>query len=311
MKKRAHVLHEMLAGCVQRKDYSALIKFLPPKYEYILGVKLGELQVKTVPAISRHVKRRQIRCERKLFQDFQILGRVWTHPMMLELYRQRKSENSFIDDETSEATPSTSHNEDGSDILVRDSDDSQGSWRPSKKNFHSHQRRGVTWWKEEVKDIKMNDISLGYKFVLLLEILKKCEEIGDKVLLFSQSILTLDLIEDFLEMIDKAVNSDKDEIMKTLYGSSKWRKGTNYFRIDGTVDAKQRARATAYFNRPQNHGAKLFLISTRAGGMGINLVGANRVIILMRRGTVLRRSSNLPGIQIWAEEASLCIQITG
>jgi len=33
--------------CVlQRKDYSALIKFLPPKYEYILGVKLGELQVK-------------------------------------------------------------------------------------------------------------------------------------------------------------------------------------------------------------------------------------------------------------------------
>lgn len=39
----------------------------------------------------------------------------------------------------------------------------------------------VTWWKEEVKDIKMNDISLGYKFVLLLEILKKCEEIGDKV----------------------------------------------------------------------------------------------------------------------------------
>ncbi|KAF6036546.1 ATRX [Bugula neritina] len=303
MKKRAHVLHEMLAGCVQRKDYSALIKFLPPKYEYILGVKLGELQVKLYQRYLDMLKGDKLGVSGKLFQDFQILGRVWTHPMMLELYRQRKSENSFIDDETSEATPSSSHNEDGSDILVRDSDDSQGSWRPSKKKSGKDGKQNnlkklksqdaenksgtstpingedVTWWKEEVKDIKMNDISLGYKFVLLLEILKKCEEIGDKVLLFSQSILTLDLIEDFLEMIDKAVNSDKDEIMKTLYGSSKWRKGTNYFRIDGTVDAKQRARATAYFNRPQNHGAKLFLISTRAGGMGINLVGANRVII--------------------------------
>ncbi|XP_040190334.1 transcriptional regulator ATRX [Rana temporaria] len=46
MKKRAHILYEMLAGCVQRRDYTALTKFLPPKYEYVLSVRLSPIQCK-------------------------------------------------------------------------------------------------------------------------------------------------------------------------------------------------------------------------------------------------------------------------
>ena len=37
------------------------------------------------------------------------------------------------------------------------------------------------WWAADCKGEQMMDLSLGNKFVLLLEILKKCEEIGDKV----------------------------------------------------------------------------------------------------------------------------------
>lgn len=37
------------------------------------------------------------------------------------------------------------------------------------------------WWKDETKGQDMMDLSLGNKFVLLLEVLKKCEEIGDKL----------------------------------------------------------------------------------------------------------------------------------
>ena len=44
MKARAHVLHETLAGCVQRRDYSALTKFLPPKQEYVISVRLTDIQ---------------------------------------------------------------------------------------------------------------------------------------------------------------------------------------------------------------------------------------------------------------------------
>lgn len=45
MKKRAHVLHDLLGGCVQRRDYSALVSFLPPKHEYIIAVRLSSIQV--------------------------------------------------------------------------------------------------------------------------------------------------------------------------------------------------------------------------------------------------------------------------
>ena len=37
MKRRAHVLHNLLSGCVQRKDYHVLAKHLPEKHEYIIS----------------------------------------------------------------------------------------------------------------------------------------------------------------------------------------------------------------------------------------------------------------------------------
>lgn len=44
MKRRSYVLHALLDGCVQRKDVSILIPYLPPKQEYAIYIRLSQLQ---------------------------------------------------------------------------------------------------------------------------------------------------------------------------------------------------------------------------------------------------------------------------
>ena len=46
MKRRSHVLYTMLTGCVQRKSYTVLTPFLPPKQEYVILIRLSRLQLK-------------------------------------------------------------------------------------------------------------------------------------------------------------------------------------------------------------------------------------------------------------------------
>lgn len=121
------------------------------------------------------------------------------------------------------------------------------------------------------------------KFELFRAILNECESIGDKLLVFTRSLLALDFIEQWLER------------WSSRSSSTKWIKGADYFRMDGTirliwrksnefdligkVPIKQRAADIKSFNEPENVRGRLFLISTMAGGIGINLYSANRVII--------------------------------
>lgn len=60
------------------------------------------------------------------------------------------------------------------------------------------------------------------KMVLLLDILRMCSDIGDKALVFSQSLLTLDLIELYLSKLSRPSNSDKC-----------WKKGRDWYRWVG------------------------------------------------------------------------------
>ena len=55
-------------------------------------------------------------------------------------------------------------------------------------------------------------------------------------------------------------------------------RGYEYCRIDGSTDLEDREFQIDYFTKPKSEGV-LFLLSTRAGGLGINLHSANHVII--------------------------------
>lgn len=58
------------------------------------------------------------------------------------------------------------------------------------------------WWSDLISENEINNIEHSGKFVLLMDILRECELIGDKLLVFSQSLTSLDLIEEFLAIED-------------------------------------------------------------------------------------------------------------
>lgn len=93
------------------------------------------------------------------------------------------------------------------------------------------------------------------KMLLLDRLLPELFRRGHKVLLFSQFKTQLDLIEDYARELRR------------------W----NVCRIDGSVAQDDRRQQILDFNTDPAH--KLFLLSTRAGGQGINLASADTVIL--------------------------------
>ncbi|XP_018347089.1 PREDICTED: transcriptional regulator ATRX homolog [Trachymyrmex septentrionalis] len=307
MKKRAHVLHKMLEGSVQRFDYSVLTPFLPPKQEYVIFVRLTDVQVKLYQYYLENIARRLSGQGRTLFADFQALQRIWTHPLVLRLNAEKiekanekkelsDSEGSlkdFIDDDTTDVESSSNSSNDSNNDSDVQAIDEKDNTNVSKRNTRnnpveeesteqiketSESEVATEWWLQFVQPEHFEDMRESTKLLLLFAILKESEQIGDKVLVFSQSLYSLTLIEEFLRRIDD--QTQKDESCDTLDNhAGSWSLGLDYFRLDGQTSPENRNLWCKIFNRPTNMRARLFLISTRAGGLGINLTAANRVII--------------------------------
>jgi Helicase conserved C-terminal domain/CW-type Zinc Finger len=140
----------------------------------------------------------------------------------------------------------------------------------------------TNWWQKVPKApvAKLKDLKNGNKFVALLHILAFCSEIGDKVLVFSQCLKTLDFIEEVLAYEDwnKHLPSLSKSFDKKRFGG--WKKDIDYLRIDGEVSSYNRGKYISQFNSiTTNENFKAFLISSKAGGVGINLTAANRVVL--------------------------------
>jgi SNF2 family DNA or RNA helicase len=101
-----------------------------------------------------------------------------------------------------------------------------------------------------------NLVEASAKLILLEIMLPKLKERGHRVLIFSQFLQQLDIIEDFLTGM-----------------------GYQYRRLDGQISSLEKQRRIDAYNEP---GSPIFafLLSTRAGGVGINLATADTVIIM-------------------------------
>ena len=113
------------------------------------------------------------------------------------------------------------------------------------------------------KDAKEHDIDYGNpvrsgKMQVVKQLLQIWKKDGNKTLLFSQSRQMLDILEKFIENSDSGLSNIR------------------YLRMDGTTNISKRQALVDRFN---NEDIDLFLLTTKVGGLGINLTGANRIII--------------------------------
>ncbi|CAK7206990.1 hypothetical protein SEUCBS139899_009798 [Sporothrix eucalyptigena] len=108
----------------------------------------------------------------------------------------------------------------------------------------------------EVEQMHRNLIEASAKLLLLKLMLPKLKERGHRVLIFSQFLNQLDIIEDFLHIM-----------------------GMTYQRLDGSLSSLEKQKRIDAYNTPDSD-LFAFLLSTRAGGVGINLATADTVIVL-------------------------------
>ncbi|KAI8619524.1 SNF2 family N-terminal domain-containing protein [Chytriomyces sp. MP71] len=93
------------------------------------------------------------------------------------------------------------------------------------------------------------------KMALLDKLLARLKESGHRVLIFSQMVRLLDILSDYLVL-----------------------RGYQHQRLDGSTGSEARKRSMDHFNAPDSQDF-VFILSTRAGGLGLNLATADTVII--------------------------------
>ncbi|XP_008807276.2 probable ATP-dependent DNA helicase CHR12 isoform X2 [Phoenix dactylifera] len=104
------------------------------------------------------------------------------------------------------------------------------------------------WQKDQI-------VRASGKFELLDRLLPKLQRTGHRVLLFSQMTRLIDILEIYLQLYD-----------------------FKYLRLDGSTKTEERGTLLRQFNAPDSP-YFMFLLSTRAGGLGLNLQTADTVII--------------------------------
>uniref|UniRef100_A0A7S2RAY1 Helicase ATP-binding domain-containing protein n=1 Tax=Mucochytrium quahogii TaxID=96639 RepID=A0A7S2RAY1_9STRA len=136
-------------------------------------------------------------------------------------------------------------------------------------------------------------LSQSGKMLVLFAILRHCRESGEKVIVFSQSVKTLNVIQKIIDMHNRAVdaefnNNNDDESTDDIEavdkaGSDKvpYLTGVRcgYLRLDGSTPQGERTGLVDTFNKADIAKYCIFLASTRAAGEGLNLQSASRVVM--------------------------------
>lgn len=220
-------LKQTVAPKVHRATIAVLKNDIPPKAEFVISVPLTLLQEKVYKAYITYQKQSAAQRSEttKIFGALSVLNILCNHPAafrsrLAKEKQPRKKPSNEEDTAASTALPPQ---------LVSDL-------------LRMMPERGI------------EDPTLSNKIVLFNKLLDESIAQGDRVLVFSHSISTLNFLE-------KVLRKDRRQ----------------FLRLDGdTPIAKRQGMVKDFNNAPYD----VFLISTTAGGLGLNITGANRVVIM-------------------------------
>ncbi|PGH01216.1 hypothetical protein AJ79_07987 [Helicocarpus griseus UAMH5409] len=236
--KKLQVLKKDIDPKLNRADVSVLKGSLPPKVEFVITVPLTRLQEQAYDAYITALeadKKAEVGNTR-LWDWLAILSLLCNHPAcFMEKIRVRKK----VQELASRASPD-------SDSEIPEEAPISQVLAPEMLNDLEDLIASTA--------VDLQSIELSHRAQVADQIIQLSVAAGDKVLLFSHSIPTLNYLEHVLK-----------------------EGGRSYSRLDGKTPITSRQSATKNFNA--GSGAQVYLISTRAGGLGLNIPGANRVII--------------------------------
>lgn len=220
-----------------------------------------------------------------MLPDYHTFRKIWTHPKVLEIafdaawYEYRRKNQERNNEQLSESDFSSDDDSvgyrlgpDGELLIAFNGDEKEV---PMFSPLHN-------WWKSHITEEQLNCILSSNKIKILFEILKICEREKEKCLIFSEYTKVLDLVEVVMKQITERIESNEhfDGLEEYECDDSVWKRASDYYRLDGSTSQSDRHDMINRFNDPKETRLRAFLISSKAGGQGINLTGATRVVML-------------------------------
>ena len=219
--KKLQALKETVAPKVNRMTVNECLKdVLPQKHEFVISVPPTPLQSKLYASYIDCFMQDYV--SGPLFAKVNSLGLICNHP---RCFQKR----------------------------IKEVQEKMGAAANPNEVLPSFPKSVIQPALKELQQSNLTDIDLSYKTKLLTIILDEARKAGDKVLVFTQSIPTLEYLADLFKMQKRKV-----------------------YELSGKTPIASRQNMTKMFNTGNQ---EVYLVSTTAGGEGLNLQGANRVVI--------------------------------
>lgn len=231
-KIRLAALTKVVEPKMHRKTVATLKDSLPPKTEYIVYLDIRSVQREVYLSHLGAVAGAGSGGEQApmMWALIRTLGLLLAHPLILERVLKQKLQGQ----------------PDPKKVASKGASEDNFSWLP-------HQVASTTL--DALTGTAQNyaDLKSSFKMLALFKIIEETTKLGENLLVFTQSIPSLDFIENICRQ-----------------------KKLVYKRLDGKTEVNKRQAQVKAFNEGTG---QVYLISTTAGGVGLNIYGANRVVI--------------------------------